>query len=252
MSVAMAELAAGDGIRCIACTPHVRPGIHDNSAATITDAVRRLRAELERREIGIEICCGADVHVSPDLPERIGSGGIPTIARSRYFLFEPSHHVLTPRLEELASRLIERGIVPIITHPERLSWLSRHYETFIRMNESGCLVQVTAGSITGQFGRSAKYYSDKLLDEGRIDIIASDAHDCHRRPPVLSRARDCIAARAGDDEAMAMVFWRPLAIVADRPLSPAGSLAPAARRSRPEPAAFAEGFLQRILRGMHP
>ncbi|RVD49050.1 capsular biosynthesis protein, partial [Mesorhizobium sp. M2D.F.Ca.ET.140.01.1.1] len=81
---------------------------------------------------------------------------------SRYFLFEPPHHVLPPRLEELALRLIKAGFVPILTHPERLTWVKANYDVVERLNRLGCLIQLTADSIVGAFGRTALYYSEKL------------------------------------------------------------------------------------------
>lgn len=250
MSLAMAEIAYRDGIRGMACTPHIMPGIYDNDAAGINTAVIQLQAELDRRGNPLRLFAGADVHVAPDLANRIRSGQVPTLAHSRYFLFEPSHHVVTPRIEELATRLIAAGFVPIITHPERLSWISNHYDTFVRLNEGGCLVQVTAGSVTGDFGKYAQFYAERLMDEGRVDIIASDAHNRLNRPPIMSRARDMIAARLGDDEAQEIVLWRPARILANKRLDPVGvsrnpvSAGPESNRSESE----RSSFLRRLLK----
>lgn len=222
MSIAMAEMAYDDGIRGMVCTPHIMPGVYNNTASIISERSKQVRTALEERGIGLVLFFGADVHVAPDLVPKLQAGAIPTIAKSRYFLFEPSHHVLTPRIETLASSLIAAGFIPIITHPERLSWIANHYDTFERMNEAGCLIQVTAGSITGDFGKHAQYYAEKLVDEGRVDVIATDTHDPKRRPPVLSRARDAIAARRGDEEAIAMVEKRPLMILLNRDIQPVG------------------------------
>lgn len=251
MSVRMAEMAYADGIRGMVCTPHVMPGVYDNSSANIIPAVAQLQSELERREIKLRLFAGADIHVSPDLVARIKNREIPTLARSRYFLFEPSHHVLTPRIEELAGRLIEAGIVPIITHPERLSWISNHYNVFQRLNELGCLVQITAASVTGEFGKYAKFYAEKLMDERRVDLLATDAHDPVTRPPGLSKARDLVAARLGDEEAQSMVLWRPANILSNKPVKPAGqpeNSAPAVERP-PGEESVKDNFFKRFLWG---
>lgn len=140
----MARQAVADGTTEMACTPHVTPGIYENGTADITRAVRALQQELRRAGIPLVLHVGADVHVAPDLPGRLADGTVPTLNGSRYFLFEPPHHVLPPRLEDLAARLIDCGFVPILTHPERLTWIKANYDVVERLNAAGCLIQITA------------------------------------------------------------------------------------------------------------
>jgi protein-tyrosine phosphatase len=215
-SVAMARMAVGDGIVMMACTPHILQGVYDNNTCTILRSIRALQKELHDCGIGLELALGADVHVAPDLPKAIDTGEIPTLNGSRYFLLEPPHHVLPPRLEVFAARLIKAGLTPIITHPERLTWISQHYAIIARLNAMGCMMQITAGSVTGAFGRTVRYYAERLLDEGRVDILASDAHNTNSRPPVLSRAREIVAQRVGHRAASRMVMECPAQILTDK------------------------------------
>lgn len=223
-SLTMARMAANDGITRLACTPHIVPGLYENDALKIRTATVALQAAIVEAGIDLELVVGADVHITPDLQTTLGTDHVPTLNGTRYFLFEPTHHVLPPRLEDLAARVIEAGFVPIVTHPERMSWLEHHYDTIERLNALGCLMQVTAGSITGSFGKSARHQAERLLDEGRVDVVASDAHNIGGRPPILSRARDAVAERLGDDEADAMFAGRPTHILADRPMVPVGKM----------------------------
>jgi protein-tyrosine phosphatase len=78
-----------------------------------------------------------------------------------------------------------------------------------RLFHSGVWMQVTAGSLTGGFGRSARYWGEKMLDEGCIHLLATDAHDVNRRPPNLSQGREFAAKRVGDTEAQHLVLTRP-------------------------------------------
>ena len=66
-------------------------------------------------------------------------------------------------------------------------------------------MQITAGSLTGAFGRQALYWSERMLDEGLVHILATDAHDTVRRPPLLSQGRDIAAKRVGATEAEHLV-----------------------------------------------
>jgi protein-tyrosine phosphatase len=74
-------------------------------------------------------------------------------------------------------------------------------------------MQVTAGSVTGKFGGRARYWAERMLDEGIVDVMATDAHDVTRRPPRLAEARDLVAKRCGEDTATGLVATNPLYIL---------------------------------------
>jgi protein-tyrosine phosphatase len=245
-SLAMARIAVADGITRMACTPHVVPGLYDNDFRIISSKLGELRQALSDRAIPLDLVIGADVHIAPDLDDRLASGVVPTLNRTRYFLLEPPHHILPPKLEEMTSRLIKAGFMPIITHPERLTWLRAHFGVIERLNEMGCLIQVTADSITGGFGKDAQNLALRLVDEGRVDIVASDCHGPVARKPVLSRARQAVADRLGESEARAMVLERPAAILDNRPIAAVGASRERAPAARPEQRV---GLLKKIFGG---
>jgi protein-tyrosine phosphatase len=209
----MARLAVADGITVVACTPHILPGLYENTGPGIRQALNALRDNLAQAEIPLRLVVGADVHVSPDLKEGLRSGKVLTLNDSRYFLYEPPHHVPSPQLEGLAFHLQAAGYVPILTHPERLSWIESHYAIFQRMASRGVWMQLTAGSVVGRFGRRPRYWAERMLDEGLCQILATDAHDPVKRAPRLAEARDAVARRLGDAEANDLVVTRPQAVL---------------------------------------
>ncbi len=216
LALAMAEIAFADGIRTIACTPHIYPGMYDNDAAGIQAACAAFQAELDERGIALRLTTGADVHLDEDLLGGIRAGRIPTLAGSRYLLLEPPHHVAPPRFDQSVFQLLVAGIVPVITHPERLTWIEDHYEIFVQLVKEGAWMQLTAGSVTGRFGRRPRYWAERMLDEGLVHLLATDAHHPQRRPPLLAEARDAAAGRLGDAEAGHLVLTRPQGILDDR------------------------------------
>ncbi|WP_192895662.1 tyrosine-protein phosphatase [Arsenicitalea aurantiaca] len=216
-SLEMARMAVADGITHIACTPHVMPGVYDNTAADIARLTEDLALLLEEQNVPLTICIGADVHMAPDLPQKLADGQVPALNGSRYFLLEPPHHVAPPGLRALVKTLVGRGQVPIVTHPERLGWIESHYGLMAGLVTDGALIQLTAGSITGGFGRRARRLAERMLEDGLVDIVASDAHNVSGRPPILSWARDVLIDRLGEEAAMDMVLHRPAAILQDQP-----------------------------------
>jgi protein-tyrosine phosphatase len=219
MSLAMARMAAADGISTIACTPHILPGVYNNSGPAIRGAVDRLRGCIAEAGVPISLVTGADVHIAPDLGVQLRDGRVLTLNDSRYLLIEPPHHVLPPRFEDLIFGLQASGFVPILTHPERLSWIDGHYDLIRRLVSSSVLMQITAGSVMGRFGRRPRYWADRMLDEGLCHLLATDAHNTEQRAPRMADARDLVAQRLGDDEATNLVLGRPQGILNN--LSPA-------------------------------
>ena len=249
MSMAMARMASSDGIGTIACTPHILPGVYNNTGPAIREAVARLRESISDAGISISLVTGADVHIAPDLGVQLSDGRALTLNDSRYFLLEPPHHLLPPRLEDLIFGLQAAGYVPILTHPERLSWIEGHYELIERLAYNATLMQITAGSLMGQFGRRPRYWAERMLDDGLCHLLATDAHNTERRAPRMADARELVAQRLGEDEAENLVLRRPQGILNN--LNPAELPAPPQARARQTPSgAEAPSAWSNIVKGV--
>jgi protein-tyrosine phosphatase len=241
-ALAMAAIAASDGIQVIACTPHIYPGLYENTQAGIQAAIDAFRVELRKAGIPLQLVIGADVHMAPGLREGLRSGRIPSLNGSRYFLFEPPHHVAPMRLKETCFELMVAGYVPILTHPERLTWVGDRYDEMVELAERGVWMQLTAASVTGRFGRAAQHFALRMLDDGIVHILATDAHHSVKRPPILSEAREMVARRLGAEEATNMVLVRPRGVL--------DNLDPERLPGLPDPAAAsAEPFWRRWFGG---
>lgn len=235
-SLAMARIAFADGIRTTACTPHIYPGLYNNRAPDIRERVAELQRKLDDSGIGIRLTSGADAHLTPELLPRLKRDSAPTLHGSHYFLLEPPHHVAPPRFEESVFDFVAAGFVPVITHPERLTWIDRQYDIFVRLAKRGVWMQITSGSVTGRFGPQAKYWAERMLDEGWVHILATDAHGVKNRPPLLAEGQQAAARYVGKEEAHRLVFERPQAILDDVPpqqVTPVPALRPADPDARP-------------------
>jgi protein-tyrosine phosphatase len=242
VSLAMARCAVADGIVFTVCTPHIYPGLYENTRDSIETAVQSFRQALAEAGIALQLGLGADTHLAPDLAGGILAGRIPTLNESRYLLLEPPHHVAPPRLDETVFNLLSAGIVPVITHPERLSWIESHYGLMVQLVRQGAWMQLTSGSLTGRFGKRPRYWAERMLDEGLVHIIATDSHHIDKRPPLLAEGREAAARRVGEAEAWNMVRTRPQGIL--------DNVAPAQLPPLPAPAAVPSrerGFLQRLF-----
>ena len=215
VSLAMARALVSQGVTDVACTPHILPGLYHNSGPAIREATHELQRLLNQEGIPLRLVTGADVHMAPDFIAGLRSVRLLSIADSRYVLVEPPHHTAPPQLEDFFFNLVVAGYVPILTHPERLSWVPLRYGIIKKLVGAGVWMQITAGSFAGAFGRNALYWAERMLDEGCVHFIASDAHDAERRPPDLAYGRDLVAKRVGPEEAQRLVLTRPMGILKD-------------------------------------
>lgn len=232
VSLEMARASVADGVKMLACTPHILPGLYHNTGPQIRVAVAQLQSALDADGIDLKLITGADAHIVPDFAGHLKSGHLLSLADTRYVLVELPHHVAPARLEDCFFQIALAGYVPILTHPERCTWIKQHYETLRKLVQTGVWMQITAGSLTGAFGGQARYWGERMLDEGLVHILATDAHDTRRRPPNLSRGRDLAAKRLGDAEAQHLVVTRPKGVVEN--ISPALLPAPASSSAWPE------------------
>jgi protein-tyrosine phosphatase len=213
----MARMAVDDGIAVMACTPHMLPGVYDADAVEVRRRVAHLNERLIENDIDLSLVVGSDAHIRPDFVTALRDGRILTLNDSRYVLVEPPHSVMPRRLDDLFFEILMAGYVPILTHPERLTWLASNIKVIEGMVRSGVWLQITAGSLCGDFGRNAKYWAQWLLAQGLVHIIATDAHNVGSRPPRLAQARRLAEAEVGASEATKLFVMRAQQIVDDIP-----------------------------------
>ena len=211
MTANMCRMAAADGITHIVATPHCDDQF-EYDREHFTDMLATL-SEVADGKLTFSIGC--DFHLSPqNLEEALADPQRYAIGDTQYLLVEFDHHSIPANSGEQLMAIISRGMVPIVTHPERNAYLIKNPETLLRFIEAGCLVQVTASAFTGFWGPKSQKAAEKLLRQNAVHIVASDAHDLQLRPPVLSDARTRIATLAGADVAEALVNHNPAAVVA--------------------------------------
>jgi protein-tyrosine phosphatase len=104
----------------------------------------------------------------------------------------------------------------ILSHPERNMGLMREPELLEPLVERGCLMQVTAGSLMGTFGRSSQEMSEWMLAEELVHFLATDAHGSRARRPLLDRAFGRVAELIDEATAVAVCCENPAAVAEGR------------------------------------
>jgi len=214
-SLSMARAAVSDGIHSVVATPHTLNGIYLNRVEEVISKVATLQNVLLENHIELKVYAGANVHLCPRLLERIESGDACTIDnRRKYLLLEFPTQVIPEALRDEVFWLKLNGITPIITHSERNTVIQHNLDFLHDLVSMGALIQVTAMSITGNFGGVVMQCAESLLRYRLVHVIASDAHSADRRPPILSHAVYAAAEILGSyEEAYSMVNDLPASIL---------------------------------------
>lgn len=247
-SIQMCWISFRDGVRTIVATPHILRGIYENDRATILSKTHELNEEVKQfevrssefrvkdsklrnsffssnrsglltqnSELSLKILPGADVHFSSDLLQLFERKEIVTVNdQGRYLMVEFAFQGIPHQAEEILFQLLTRDVIPIISHPERNMEIRQRPKRYYEMIRMGCLGQVTAMSLTGEFGPGIRRIAEELLSKRLIHIIASDAHSTDGRPPILSAAVKAAEKIVGEREAQKMVTEYPQAILRNR------------------------------------
>lgn len=218
----LARLAVAGGVSHAVVTPHVHPGCWNNERSGIERAWRSFQEALDKSGIPLTLGMAAEVRVCAELMGLLAEERIPFLGEyrgKRVLLLEFPHETIPVGSESLVRWLLKRDILPMIAHPERNKTVIRDFSRILPFVEMGCLFQVTAASLTGQFGAFAEEGARRMLENEWISILASDAHNVQHRPPNLGDGRDAAARLAGEEYAARLVHGMPAEIVGVSPIS---------------------------------
>ena len=215
MAKEMCRMAAADGIEHIVATPHANDTYPYNREkfAELLDQLRQLTGGIPKLSLG------CDFHVSyENLQDAFEHPQRYAIEGSQYMLVELSNFSIPSQVDESFTQLGERGIIPVITHPERNPILQQSPRRVLQWVELGCVVQVTGSVLTGKWGERAWRTAKWLFERDAVHILASDGHDTAHRLPVLAAARKEAEELCGAEVARALVEDNPRAVISGQPL----------------------------------
>jgi protein-tyrosine phosphatase len=209
-SVAMAQTAVEQGITHIVCTPHASDE-YPYRTALIEERYAELK---EKFKDLVKLSLASDFHLTADnIMDAVTHPLRYSIDGKGYLLIEFPSHVIPPSMNEALFRLQSAGYTLIVTHPERYPVVLRQPDLLSEWMRHGCLVQVTAGSLTGRFGKAEEAFANELLERDWIHFIATDAHHPVWRPPHLKKAYEYVLERKGEETAQRLFVTNPQIVV---------------------------------------
>lgn len=211
----MCRMASADGIEHIVATPHANDRYHFDREylSGLLDTLRQRIGKFPRFSLG------CDFHLSyENFQDLMIAPSRYCIEGTNYLLVEFSNYSIPAQIDRSLAQMQAKGIIPIITHPERNPILQEDMERVLRWVEMRCVVQITASSITGFWGERAWRAAEWLLKHNAVHVIATDAHDTRNRVPQLSQAVEALDDICDSAVVKALVEGNPRAIVDGKPL----------------------------------
>ena len=160
------------GITDIILTPHY---IENSLYMVSLDIKIKLINELQKYT-KINLYIGNEVYINNNILELLKQKQISTLNNSRYLLVELPMSSKINNLEDTMYNLIKNGIIPIIAHPERYTYVQENINYLDDLKELGVLFQSNYESIFGKYGNIAKKTIKKLLKNNYISFLGSDLH----------------------------------------------------------------------------
>jgi len=211
--LALARELVQEGIHAAIATPHYNDEFPRRSAAEIQGRVYAAQQELDNHDIPLRLFPGHEVLIQPGLVEDIRAGRIATLNGGRYLLLELWSSTWLPETERVIFELRAAGIIPVLAHVERYRAIQQDHSRLNALLQQGVLAQLTASSLVGMQGRTAKHCAEALLKKGLIQCIASDAHGLQKRPPAIASGLQAAVRLLGRERVYQMVEVCPAAIL---------------------------------------
>ncbi|MFP3363180.1 CpsB/CapC family capsule biosynthesis tyrosine phosphatase [Pseudoalteromonas sp. SIMBA_148] len=211
-SLALLTIAQNDGITHMVATPHIHIGRFNNFASQLYSELASLKAQALVNNIGIKLAVAAEVRLDVELMSLVLGNKLPfigTLNSVNYLLLELPHSHVPQGYDKFINWLAKQNIKVIIPHPERNRDIQANSFYIERLKQLGCEFQLTASSIEGAWGETAKNISIDMLKKGLVTYIASDAHSVKRRPPILSQAKQIVSELIGQNDGHDLFFTNP-------------------------------------------
>lgn len=174
-SASLIESMQGWGINTIYASPHVTQNTFENSIDTITPAMEKLKAELNRRGNSIKIGHSAEYRIDELFLKRLEANELMLLPND-YILIENSFLQEPWNLDQLVFDLQVRGLKPILAHPERYSYYYGKKERYAELHNAGLQFQINLLSLAGAYGKPERQIAKYLIDKDFVDFIGTDIH----------------------------------------------------------------------------
>lgn len=200
ISLRLAREATGNGVTHALLTPHHMNGRYVNHKQDVIRRTKEFQEQLKSHDIPLTVFPCQEVRINGQLLEALDEDDILFAdTGNRYLMLEFPDDDVPYYTNQMIFDLQQRGITPVIVHPERNTKIMTQPDLLYQMLEKGCLSQITASSYVGTFGKKVEKFSRQLIETGQGYVFASDAHDLPGRKYEIRQAFEKLRVEFGEN-----------------------------------------------------
>ncbi|MFR0496457.1 tyrosine-protein phosphatase [Limosilactobacillus reuteri subsp. suis] len=189
ISLRMAHEATENGVTHALLTPHHMNGRYVNHKQNVIQRTKEFQKQINAHNIPLTVFPGQKVRINGQLLEALDKDDILFAdTAGKYMMLEFPDDDVPHYTNQMIFDLQQRGIVPVIVHPERNTKIMSEPDLVYQLLQKGCLSQITASSYVGTFGKKVENFSRQLIEAGQGYVFASDAHDLPGRKYEMQQA----------------------------------------------------------------
>lgn len=174
-SLSLINSLKGYGFSQFITTPHILPGVWNNTKQGIQETEQATHTYLQGQGINNPFKAAAEYMMDDTFIKLFKTESLLTL-KDNYVLVEMSYLNPPLQLYDILFELQIVGYKPILAHPERYLFYHLKFDEYKKLKKAGCLFQLNLLSVTGYYGAGVTKTAEKLLDSNMIDFTGSDVH----------------------------------------------------------------------------
>lgn len=175
-SIDLAEQLSELGYKRLITTPHIMHDYYKNTPEIIATGLDAFRAELKEKKIDLQVDAAAEYMLDDGFGARIEKGNLLTFGK-KMVLVEMSSISVSPAIYEHIFNLQIAGYSIVLAHPERYAYWFNDFDKYRDLKDRGVYFQINTISLGGYYSLPVKKMAERLIDEGMVDFLGSDAHN---------------------------------------------------------------------------
>jgi protein-tyrosine phosphatase len=211
-SAALLTALRAIGFDTVIATPHMRPGMFDNTREHLSAAYEATCAALRGAPDLPALGLSSEHFFDDVVYQRLLEGRALPYPGGHAALVEFPSRSFPVRVSHRFFDLRRRRIRPVLAHPERYEPVFHDRTLLDPLVDGGALLLLDVAALVGKYGRAPRRAAEELLDEGYYYAACSDAHHAKDVGDV-EKGIAALFARVGPEEATFLMADGPRSIL---------------------------------------
>lgn len=205
----MLHKAADEGVNCLVATPHIQPGAVNFDIAQYQRSLTEAQQYAYAARLPVTVLPGAEIYYTSMTGAMLQRNCIPRLGNGTNVLVEFHPHVSFEGICRASVHIANAGCGMVLAHAERYRCLRMGNRLERLQQDYHILIQVNASTLMKPQYLGEKWWVKRAMENGWIDLAASDAHDTLHRPCLMGQCFAYLEREWGPDVAQKLCCRMP-------------------------------------------